>query len=95
MPRAGGADQQDVRLRQLDVVAARPVHLDALVVVVDRDCELLLGLVLADDVLVEKRLDFLRLGQMGRRGAGLGLVRSSSRMELQTATHSSQMYARG
>ena len=42
--------------------------------VVDGDGELLLGLVLADDVLVEECLDLLRLGQMRGRGAGLGLA---------------------
>ena len=59
---AGRADQQDVRLGQLDVVAAARLllDLDALVVVVDRDGELLLGPLLADDVLVEELLDFLR-----------------------------------
>ena len=42
---AGRADEQDVRLGQLDVVAAARLllDLDALVVVVDRDRELLLG----------------------------------------------------
>ena len=59
---AGRADQQDVRLGQLDVVAAARLllDLDPLVVVVDRDGELLLGPFLADDVLVEELLDFLR-----------------------------------
>ena len=59
------ADQHDVRLGQLDVVAAARLllDLDALVVVVDRDGELLLRLFLADHVLVEELLDFLRHGQ--------------------------------
>jgi hypothetical protein len=59
---AGRADEQDVRLRQLDLVLAarRLLDLDPLVVVVDRDGELLLRLFLADDVLVEELLDFLR-----------------------------------
>ena len=59
---AGGADQQDVRFRELDVVAAARLllDLDPLVVVVDRDGELLLGPFLADDVLVEELLDLLR-----------------------------------
>ena len=68
---AGGADEQDVRLRQLDFVVAHAVHLDALVVVVDRDGELLLGLVLADDVVVEEAFDFLRLGQVAGGGGGM------------------------
>ncbi len=71
---AGRADQQDVRLGQLDVVPAARLllDLDALVVVVDRDRELLLGLFLADDVLVEELLDFLRHRQR-RAGAAAGL----------------------
>ena len=71
---AGRADQQDVRLGELDLVAAARLllDLDALVVVVDRDRELLLGLFLADDVLVEELLDFLRHRQ-GRPGAAARL----------------------
>ena len=65
--------QQNVRLRQLHIVAARLVHLDALVVVVDRHRQLLLRLVLPDHILIQKRLDLLRLRQVGRRGARLGL----------------------
>jgi hypothetical protein len=67
---AGRPDQQDVRLVELDLVARLRLllDLDALVVVVDRDGELLLGLFLADDVLVRGILDFLRHGQ-GRAGA--------------------------
>ena len=69
---AGRADQQDVRLGQLDVVAAARLllDLDPLVVVVDRDGELLLGPFLADDVLVEELLDFLR-GRQRRAGAAV------------------------
>jgi hypothetical protein len=74
-PRARRTDEHDVRLAQFDAIAARllPVHEDALVVVVDRDRQLLLGLLLPDDVLVEEGLHFLRLGQLvGRRGLGSG-----------------------
>ena len=69
---AGRADQQDVRLVELDLVARLRLllDLDALVVVVDRDGELLLGLFLADDVLVEELLDFLRHGQGRARAVG-------------------------
>ena len=69
---AGRADEQDVRLRQLDVVPAARLllDLDALVVVVDGDGELLLGPFLADDVLVEELLDFLR-GRQRRAGAAV------------------------
>ena len=52
LPRAGRADQQDVRLVDLDVRADRAVH-QPLVVVVDGHGQDLLGVVLADDVLVE------------------------------------------
>ena len=71
---AGRADQQDVRLGELDLVAAARLLLDfdPLVVVVDRDRELLLGLFLADDVFVEELLDFLR-DRQGRPGAAAGL----------------------
>ncbi len=69
---AGRADQQDVALGQLDVVAAARLLLDfdALVVVVDRDGQLLLGAFLADDVFVEELLDFLR-GRQRRAGAAV------------------------
>ncbi len=57
---AGRAEQQDVRLGELDVVATADggrlvLVLDAPVVVVDRDREDLLGVVLTDDVVVEER----------------------------------------
>jgi hypothetical protein len=42
-------------------------------VVVDGDGEFLLGLVLADDVLVEEGLDLRGLGEVRRCGAGLRL----------------------
>ena len=68
---AGRADQEDVRLGQLDLVAAARLllDLDPLVVVVDRDRELLLGLLLADDVFVEELLDVLRDRERGGAGA--------------------------
>ena len=56
---AGGADQQDVRLVELDVVIAQRRGVDALVVVVHRDGERLLGALLADHILVEDVLDLL------------------------------------
>ena len=52
------ADQQDVGLRQLDVVVLRRV-VEALVMIVDGDREDTLGLRLADDVIVENLADFL------------------------------------
>src|SRR6185436_15203162 len=61
---AGRPDQQDVALLQLDVGAHALGVLDALVVVVDRDGELLLRLLLADDVLVEQLLELVRLGEV-------------------------------
>ena len=69
---AGGADQQDVRLGELDLVlAALLADLDALVVVVDRDRQLLLRQVLADHVLVQELLDLVGDGQRRLVGAAL------------------------
>ena len=64
---AGGPDQQDVALGNLDRLtraAVRGLGLQALVVVVDRDGERLLGLVLADHIGVEELADLHRLGQL-------------------------------
>jgi hypothetical protein len=63
---AGRAEQEDVRLLELDVAgfAFRLGDLDALVVVVDRDRERALGRVLADDVVVEDVVDLSRLRQV-------------------------------
>ncbi len=78
---AGRADQQDVALRDLDLVGTllgaldRAVRADALVVVVDGDREGALGGLLADDVLLEEREDLARLGQIevgDDAGRGLG-----------------------
>ena len=55
----GRAEQEDVRLLQLDVVVGR-AHLHALVVVVDGDGERALGGLLADHVLVQQRVDLGR-----------------------------------
>ena len=66
-----GTDQHDVRLGQFDAVAgALAIHVDALVVVVNRHRQLLLGLLLADYVFVEEALYFLRLGQLIGGGGG-------------------------
>ena len=61
---AGGADQQDVGLGQLDVVVVRGAELHPLVVVVDGDREDLLRVVLTDDVVVQELEDLTRLGQL-------------------------------
>ena len=62
---AGRAEQQDVRLLQLDlgVVAVLAGHLDPLVVVVDGDRERPLGGLLADHVLLQDLVDLARLRQ--------------------------------
>ena len=58
------ADQHDVGLLQLDVLARIAlVIIDALVVVVDRDSELLLRPFLADHVKVEELFDLFRFGE--------------------------------
>ena len=74
MPEPVGPMSRMLRLGQFHFVVAHAVHLDALVVVVDGDGELLLGLVLADDKVVEEALDFLRLGQVAGGGGGVGGV---------------------
>ncbi|KAG1533238.1 hypothetical protein G6F50_015938 [Rhizopus delemar] len=66
LARTGRADQQDVRLRQFDVVVLLPA-LDALVVVVHGHGQGALGAVLADHVLVENLEDLARLGQRTAR----------------------------
>src|SRR5690606_31324417 len=72
LARAGGPDQQDVGLGQLDVVVLL-LALDPLVVVVHRHRERLLGPRLADHVLVQDLEDLLRLGQRAARRLGLFL----------------------
>jgi hypothetical protein len=56
---AGRADQQNVRLVELDLIIAQRCRVDALVVIVDRDGECLFRAFLTDHVLVEDVLDFL------------------------------------
>ena len=56
---AGGADQHDVGFGQLDI-AILAGRVDALVVVVDGDGEHLLGVALADDIIVQDLENFLR-----------------------------------
>src|SRR5215467_5120968 len=58
LARPGRADQQDVRLRELDVVVLG-LMIEPLVVIVDGDREDLLGVVLTDDIVVEDLADFL------------------------------------
>jgi hypothetical protein len=71
---AGRPEQQDVGLLQLEVLlAVRLHHLDALVVVVDGHRERALGGLLADHVLLEDRVDLLRLRQVLEvEGGGAG-----------------------
>jgi hypothetical protein len=91
LARAGGAEQQDVRLLQLDVVVVLvALRVDALVVVVHRDRQDLLGAVLADHVLVEDLLDLAGLG-MRRRSRESSFSTSSAMMSLHRPMHSSQM----
>ncbi len=72
---AGGADQHDVGFGQFDV-AVLAGRVDALVVVVDGDREHLLGVLLADDVIVQNLEDFLRRGDalLGLHEGGLVLL---------------------
>ena len=70
---AGRADQQDVRLRQLDVVVLGGV-VQPLVVIVDGDREHALGVVLADHIVVEHRADLARRRHAVARLHQRGLV---------------------
>jgi hypothetical protein len=63
LPQPGRAQDHDVGLLQLDVLVLR-ADLDPLVVVVDRDRQDLLRGLLSDHVLVEERVDLLRLGEL-------------------------------
>ena len=73
LARAGRPDQQDVRLGELDVVVLG-LMIEPLVVIVDGDREHLLGVVLADDVVVENLADFLRRRNAVARLHQRGLV---------------------
>ena len=53
------ADQQDVGLAQLNVIVLRRM-VEALVVIVHRDREHLLGVILADHIVIQDFADFLR-----------------------------------
>jgi hypothetical protein len=61
---AGGPQQKDVGLLELDVLIFVRAHVHALVVVVDRHRERPFGLLLPDDVLGEDAVDLLGLGQI-------------------------------
>ena len=67
---AGRADQQDVRLVELDLAVALLAVDQPLVVVVDGDREHLLGAILADHVLIELFLDLARRGDIGEERLG-------------------------
>jgi len=67
---AGGADEHDVALVDLHLVAGARL-VDALVVVVDGHGQADLGLVLLDDVVVEVAADLLGLGELRRGLRGL------------------------
>ena len=73
LARAGRADQKDVRLRQFDVVVLGLV-VEPLVVIVHGDREHLLGMALADHVVVEDLADFLRRRNAVARLHQRGLV---------------------
>ena len=73
LARAGRPDQQDVRLRQFDVVMLG-LMIEALVVIVHSDREHLFGMVLADHVVVEDLADFLRRRNAVARLHQRGLV---------------------
>jgi hypothetical protein len=90
LPRAGRADQQDVRLRQFDVVVLGRV-VQPLVVVVHRDRQDALGVVLADDVIVQHLADFRGVGTPSAALDQRADLFSSRMMSMHSSTHSSQM----
>ena len=59
LPQPVGPISRNVRLRQLDVVVLALV-IEPLVVIVDRDREHLLGVILADNIVIENLADFSR-----------------------------------
>src|SRR6185369_9544045 len=73
LARTGRTDQQDVRLREFDVVVLGLV-IEPLVVIVDGDREHLLGVALADHVVVQHLADFLRRRDAVARLHQRGLV---------------------
>src|SRR5438270_2030057 len=56
---AGGADKKNVALGELHIAVALAIHVNALVVVVNRHRQFFLGLLLADDILIEKNFYLL------------------------------------
>ena len=87
----GGAEQQDVGLRQLDaVLLGRWAGLHPFVVVVDGDREDLLRVLLAHDVVVEEVEDLAGFGRSSKLSS-VDSSRSSAMMSLHRSMHSSQM----
>src|SRR5258708_19737574 len=70
LARSCRANQQNIGFAQLDL-AGLLVKEDSFVVIVDRDCELLLSSVLANDVAVEKLLDLRGTGKAASGCRGL------------------------
>jgi hypothetical protein len=64
------ADEQDVRFLNLDVGSAPLDHVDSFVVLIDGDGQLLFGVILSDDIIVEKFLDLYGFGQRGTACCG-------------------------
>ncbi len=73
LARAGRTDQQDVGLRELDVVVLG-LMIEPLVVIVDRDREHFLGVVLTDDIVIENLADLPRRRDAVARLYQRGLV---------------------
>ncbi len=71
---AGGAEQEDVGLVELDVGVAAVGGVDPLVMIVDRDRERPLGPLLPDHVLVEDVLDLRGRGNLGDAIRNLALL---------------------
>src|SRR6185436_16827978 len=70
---AGGTDQEDVRLLDFNIGAAAP-KLNALVVLINRNSQPLLGFILSNHILVKKAFDLARFGQRRTSGYRLSLL---------------------
>jgi hypothetical protein len=92
LTRAGRPDQHDVRLGEFHFAAALPVHVNALVMVVNRYRQASSWSAAGRSRTRQGTLSPQPAWEAGWALAlGWASERSSSRMELQTATHSSQM----
>ncbi|GBC78696.1 hypothetical protein HRbin08_02192 [bacterium HR08] len=63
LPRPGRTDHEDVALLQFDIGLSLIEELQPAIMLIDREGDATLGVLLPDDVLIEERLDLRRTGQ--------------------------------